>query len=161
MRVHLHHLFTSPGHNYFGRHGKAPGTNEIIDHPSIQLHAHRGIEGDRFLDWKDGYKGQITFIDLAVVDEIRHHAARPDLSAGAFRRNVVISGIDLNTLIGKEFTLAGIRFKGTEECRPCDWMDQATGKPGTETLMKGRGGLRCRILDSGTLHQGEAELEES
>jgi hypothetical protein len=150
----IHHLFTSEGHNYFGRHGQPSGNFEIIEHDSIELVAGRGIIGDRFFDWKDDYKGQITFIDMAVVVEIRRHAGNPDLAASAFRRNVVISGIDLNKLISTTFELGGIRFQATEECRPCYWMDEACGKPGTEEIMKGRGGLRCRILDDGVLKCG-------
>jgi hypothetical protein len=158
MTVQLHHLFTSPGHNYFGRHGMPSGGHEIIEHESIDLVAGRGIPGDRFFDWKESYKGQIAFIDQEVIDEIRRHAGNQELPASAFRRNVVISGVDLNSLIGTTFSIQGIRFEGTEECRPCYWMDEACGKPGTEEIMKGRGGLRCRILDSGTLTRGPAEL---
>ena len=158
MTVQLHHLFTSPGHNYFGHHGRESGDHEIIEQESIELVAGQGIPGDRFFGWKDDYKGQLTFIDLAVVEEIRRHSGNPELPAGAFRRNVVISGVDLNSLIGTTFVLNGIRLEGSEECRPCYWMDEACGKPGTEDIMKGRGGLRCRILDSGTLKRGPAEL---
>lgn len=155
----LHHLFTSPGHNYFGHHGKPPGEHEMAEHETLELVAGRGIPGDRFFDWKDDYKGQITFIDLAVVKAIRDHAENPDLPAAAFRRNVITEGIDLNALIARRFRLGGILFEGTEECRPCYWMDTACGKPGTEALMKGRGGLRCRILESGLIHRGPVTLE--
>lgn len=159
MIVHLHHLFTSPGHNYFGHHGEAAGRHEIVEQDSLELVASRGIKGDRFFDWKEAYKGQITFLDLLVIDEIRAFSGKQLLPAGAFRRNVVVSGVDLNSLIGKCFTLGGIRFEAVEECRPCYWMDEACGKSGTEELMKGRGGLRCRILDDGVLRQGDADLE--
>ncbi len=161
MKVHLHHLFTSPGHNYFKHHGKPAGTHEIVESDALELLAGRGIQGDRFLDWKESYKGQVTFLDLAVIDDIRRFANRESLPAGAFRRNVVISGVDLNALIGSNLTLGGIRFEAVEECRPCYWMDEACGKDGTEDLMKGRGGLRCRILDDGVLKRGEVELEQS
>jgi len=43
-----------------------------------------------------------------------------------------------------------MEFKGIEECRPCAWMDQAFA-PGAEQLLKGRGGLRARILSNGFL----------
>lgn len=155
----IHHLFTSPGHNYFGHHEQPAGEHPIVEHPSIELVAGRGIPGDRFFDYKDDYKGQVTFIDLTVIDAIRDHAENPQLPAAAFRRNVVISGVDLSNLIGRRFTLNGLLFEGVEECKPCYWMDQACGKSGTEELMKGRGGLRCRILSSGTLHCGKAEWE--
>ena len=58
---------------------------------------------------------------------------------------------NLNDLIGQDFEIQGVRFHGTEECRPCYWMDQAIA-PGTEEFLKGRGGLRARMLTSGKLH---------
>ncbi len=153
----IHHLFTSPGHDYFGRHGKGSLKHGILSHAVVDLVAGQGIVGDRFFGWKEDYKGQITFIDLALIDDVRRHAGDPDLPAAAFRRNVVVSGIDLHALIGRTFELGGLRFEGTEECRPCYWMDEACGRPGTEELKQGRGGLRCRILDNGQLRLGSVK----
>ena len=59
-------------------------------------------------------------------------------------------GVDLNKLIGQDFEIQGVHFHGTQECRPCYWMDRAVG-PGAEEFLKGRGGLRARILTDGTL----------
>jgi MOSC domain-containing protein YiiM len=58
--------------------------------------------------------------------------------------------VDLNSLIGREFEVQGVRFFGEEESKPCYWMDQAFC-PETENELKGRGGLRARILTNGTL----------
>lgn len=155
----VHELYSSPGHNYFGHHEQPSANHEVVCHETLELVAGRGIPGDRFFDWKDDYKGQLTLIDSQLVEDIRTHADKPDLPASAFRRNVVTSGIDLNSLVGKKFRLAGILLEGTEECRPCYWMDEACGKPGTEDLMRGRGGLRCRILEDGMLPKGATTLE--
>ncbi|HIL68765.1 MAG TPA: hypothetical protein EYG38_02800 [Verrucomicrobia bacterium] len=75
-----------------------------------------------------------------------------DLSPSVFRRNVLIRGVCLNHWIGKKFEIQGIRFEGVEECKPCYWMDPAFGS-GAEDLMKGRGGLRARILSDGILRR--------
>ena len=69
---------------------------------------------------------------------------------GVFRRNVLTRGVDLNTLIGKEFEIQGVRFEGAAECSPCFWMDRAFA-PGAEDALEGRGGLRARILTDGVL----------
>ena len=159
MIVRIHHLITSPGHNYFGRHGLPGGAHPVMEHEEIELVAGKGIPGDRFFSWKDDYKGQLTLIDLAVIEDVRKHAGDEGLSATAFRRNVVLSGVDLDKLIGKIFRLGGNLLEGTEECRPCYWMDRACGKEGTEDLMRGRGGLRCRILQDGRLKLGPVSLE--
>ena len=143
-------LYISPGHNYFGRHGQAPGEHPLLEVPAVECVAGRGLVGDRFLDYKDDYAGQITFFAGEVYDEIRRVLNQPDRSAAVFRRNVLTRGVDLNAFIGQEFEVQGVRFAGTRECSPCHWMDQAFA-PGAEAWLKGRGGLRARILSSGRL----------
>lgn len=148
----IHHLFISPGHNYFGRHGKPAGDNEIIEVDTIECVAGRGIRGDRFFDWKPDYKGQITFFSrenlLRLWDElaISHAGRNPSVT----RRNVIVGGLELDALIGAEFEIQGVRFLGTEECRPCYWMNSAI-HPAAEEWMQGRGGLRAKILSDGWL----------
>jgi MOSC domain-containing protein YiiM len=112
--------------------------------------AGRGIMGDRYFDHKENYKGQITFFASEVYEDVCRELGVRGQSPGVLRRNVITFGVDLNTLIGEEFVLQGIRFAGVEECRPCYWMDQALA-PGAEAALRGRGGLRARILDDGTL----------
>jgi MOSC domain-containing protein YiiM len=77
---------------------------------------------------------------------------KPDVPPSVYRRNVITEGLDLNSLIGKEFEIQGIRFLGMEECKPCYWMDDAVA-PGAEAAMQGQGGLRAKILTSGTLRR--------
>ena len=141
-------LYLSPGHNYRGHHGLPAGEHPILEVPQITCIAGRGIEGDRYFDYRENFKGQITFFDWAVYQDLQR--GRPPFEPAVFRRNVLVEGADLNTLVGKTFEVQGIRFDGVEECAPCHWMDQAAG-PGAEAAMRGRGGLRARILTSGIL----------
>ncbi len=157
MNVRIHHLFVSPGHNFFGHHGQAAGDHPAVEVKEIMCRAGRGIEGDRFLDYKEDYKGQITFFAWDVFDAARQAFAVPALSPGAFRRNVVLSGLDINTLIGRRFSLGGVEFEGTGESKPCHWMNQAV-RPGAEEWLRGNGGLRAKILSDGPLAVGAAEL---
>lgn len=157
-RVVIHGIFTSPGHNYFGHHGQLAGEHGVIAHQAVELVAGKGIPGDRFFDWKDDYKGQLTLIAHDVIDDIRQHAGNPELPHSAFRRNVIVSGLDLNRLVGRVFRLGDALLEGTQKCAPCHWMDQACGKAGTERLMHDRGGLRCRILEGGQIRLGEADF---
>jgi hypothetical protein len=158
-RVVIHGIYTSPGHNYFGHHEREPDAQGIEAHESVELVAGKGIPGDRFFGWKEDYKGQVTFIDRQTVDVVREFAGDAEIEPSAFRRNVVISGVDLNALVGKTFRLGGVLLEGTQKCAPCYWMDAACGKKGTEKVMFNRGGLRCRILESGRVSLGEMELE--
>ncbi len=146
----IEHLYISPGHNYFGHYGKPAARFPLVEVEEVTLVAGKGIEGDRFFGFKEDYKGQITFFSREVYEELCHHFQVSDRSPGVFRRNAIVSGVDLNGLIGKEFTLQGTRFLGMAECTPCEWMDQAF-HPGTEEALWGRGGLRAKILEGGIL----------
>jgi MOSC domain-containing protein YiiM len=122
----------------------------MIEVPIIECAAGRGIRGDRYFDFKNDYKGQITFFSQEVFDQLCAALQVPDCSPAIARRNVITSSADLNQLIGQDFEIQGIRFHGMEECRPCYWMDRAIA-PGAHEFLKGRGGLRAKILTSGKL----------
>ncbi len=152
--MHVRHLFISPGHNFFGRHGLGAEDHPVVEVSEVECIAGRGLRGDRFFDFKPDYKGQVTFFSLEVFEALCQalgSAAPPE----AVRRNVFTRDIDLNAWIGREFSLQGIRFLGTGECAPCYWMDQAIG-PGAEAFLKGRGGLRAKILSDGVLRSESA-----
>jgi MOSC domain-containing protein YiiM len=144
-------LYVSDGHNFIGHHGSPAGDNPIREVDSLECVAGRGIKGDRFFDHKADFRGQITFFAAETHHRLEKELGVVDTSVSAFRRNVVTKGVDLNKLIEQEFEVQGVRFFGTEECRPCYWMDQAFA-PGAEVALAGFGGLRARILSSGTLH---------
>jgi MOSC domain-containing protein YiiM len=151
--VQIRQLYVSPGHNFFGHHGQAPGESQILPVAEIECVAGRGVLGDRFFDYKPGYKGQITFFAMEVFETISHELGVWDKAPSVFRRNVITEGLDLNSLIGVEFEIQGVRFRGEEECRPCHWMNGAFA-PGAEQFLKGRGGLRAAILTGGKLRVG-------
>ena len=186
MSIEVLHLFVSSGHNYFGHHGQPAGQSPASEVTAVECVAGRGLRGDRFFDYKENYKGQITFFASEVYEELctMLRARNPQLSAlnaqplpspsasvsvsgsqlstlssqllpppSATRRNVITRGVDLITLIGQPFEIQGVRFEGMSECSPCYWMDQAFA-PGANDFLKGRGGLRARILTDGWLRAG-------
>jgi len=144
------HLYISPGHNFFGHERDQPSSNPALEVPSVWCVAGKGIEGDRFFDYKESYKGQITFFEEETYADLCAQLGIWDRSPSVFRRNVLTRGVRLNDLIGHEFTIGDVRLLGTEESRPCFWMDHAFG-PGAQAALKGRGGLRARILSTGRL----------
>lgn len=153
----IRHIFISAGHNFFGRHGQPAGTYPVEDVAEAKCRAGWGLEGDRFYGYRPDYKGQVTFFSWDVYREAKKRFRVPKLLPSAFRRNVVIEGVDLNTLIGRRFTLGGIEFEGTAEARPCDWMNDVVA-PGAEEWLKGRGGLRTKVLSDGLLAAGDTDL---
>jgi MOSC domain-containing protein YiiM len=157
MQVAITQIFISPGHNFFGRHGLPAGENLTLTLETIRCRAGWGIEGDRFYGYRPDYKGQVTFFAAEVFAAAQRELGVPALSAGVLRRNVLMAGADLNALIGWKFTIGGVSFEGTGEARPCHWMNHAVA-PGAEEWLKGKGGLRARVLSDGALKIGSAEL---
>ncbi len=153
----IRQIFISPGHNYFGHAGREPDEFPLQEVSSIECVAGHGIRGDRFYDYRDDYKGQITFFSEEVFDRLSSAFPEVKKSPGVLRRNVIVSGVDLNALIGETFALQGVRFLGTAHCKPCFWLDTAFA-PGAEAWLKGNGGLRAQILTNGRLNTGAAEL---
>jgi MOSC domain-containing protein YiiM len=148
--VRIEYLCVSDGHMYFGRHGREP-----LDFPSrevgeVECVTGRGIRGDRFFEQKPDQKGQITFFSMEVYEAMCAALGVSDRPPSVLRRNVFVRGADLESLIGAPFLIQGVAFEGAEECRPCYWMDRAFG-PGAEAFLKGRGGLRARIVGDGVL----------
>ena len=148
--VEICHLYISRSHNFFGHHGREPDDFPMIEVPTVECVAGHGIRGDRFFDYRYDYKGQITFFSLEVFVELCSALELQDCPPSLVRRNVMTRDVDLNDLIGKDFEVQGVRFHGTEESRPCYWMNAAIA-PGAESFLKCRGGLRAKILSDGIL----------
>ena len=144
------HLYISPGHNFFGHERDRPSSNPALEVSSVWCVVGKGIEGDRFFSYKESYKGQITFFEEETYDDLCVQLGIWDRPPSVFRRNVITRGVRLNDLIGHEFVIGDVRLFGTEESRPCFWMDHAFG-PGAQAALKGRGGLRATILSTGRL----------
>jgi MOSC domain-containing protein YiiM len=158
MPATIEFLAISTRHNFFGHHGQPAGTTPVLAQDEIQCMAGRGIRGDRFFDYKPDYKGQITFFAMEVFEQICAELGLQGIPVTAVRRNVFTRGIDLNVLIGGEFSVQGVQFTGAEECRPCYWMNTAIA-PGTEARLRGVGGLRARIRSDGLLRLGPAPFQ--
>lgn len=155
--VTIHHLYISPGHNYFTHPFAHPGDHPTLDLDEVALHAGQGLVGDRFYGHGPDFDGHVTFFGWEVFQQLQQMVGPAVSTPVALRRNVVIAGVPLNGLIGQEFTLAGVRFYGNKHCAPCRWMDVAVAD-GALSLLKGRGGLRAQVLSDGYLRRGPATL---
>jgi hypothetical protein len=116
-----------------------------------RLAAGAGVEGDRYAagtgTFASGRPGSaLTLVDADVLDEL----GGPD-----HRRNVVVRGMDLNALVGREFTIGDARCAGRRLCEPCAHLERLNRAPVLRALGH-RGGLRADILGSGTVRLGDA-----
>jgi MOSC domain-containing protein YiiM len=160
----IHHIFISPGHNYFGRPKNGPGEHVTLDVEQAEAIAGQGLVGDRYFGVPAHYDAQITFVACEVFQALQAQFGRPDWSPILMRRNLVIEGVPLNQLIGQPFTLDfgdhAVELLGAKHCAPCAWMD-AVLAPGAQKFLAGRGGLRARIVTSGIVRRETAVLRSS
>jgi MOSC domain-containing protein YiiM len=121
---------------------------------SVQAVAGCGLEGDRHYR-AQGQRpgGAITLIETEVLDEV-------GLSGSEARRQVVVSGVRLNELVGRRFRVGEVECEGVELCEPCRHLQSLT-RPGIIDELLHRGGLNADILTSGTIAVGDAVTIES
>ena len=125
-----------------------------------ELVAGRGIVGDRYCTESGTFSKALPDPDheltLVSDEEISKFNATGDLevSAGDLRRNVVTRGIDLNELVGREFTIGAVKVRGIRLCEPCSYL---AGLLGPEILpaLVNRAGLRAGIVKGGTIRPGD------
>jgi MOSC domain-containing protein YiiM len=126
--------------------------------PEIRLIANRGIVGDRNFD-KSKWPGQnITFVEAEEIARYNGVYGQA-IAEHATRRNVVTEGVRLNDLLGREFSVGGVRLRGVELCEPCAVLgellsNQDLAKKDVVKAWVGRGGLRADVLSDGILAVG-------
>jgi hypothetical protein len=137
----------------------AHAEDTMQSHRTVELHAGRGIVGDRYFDGTGTFSAsekqgqQLTLIEAEVLDALRDDGLH--LTPVDARRNIVTRGIDLNALVGKEFQIGTVRCIGRRLCEPCSHLQRLTGTALLRPMVH-RGGLRADILTSGLVHVGEA-----
>src|SRR5690349_6128663 len=77
--VTIRSIFISPGHNFFGRHGKPAGTHATVSVASVECCTGRGLRGDRFFGYRPDYNGQVTFFDWTVYEAVKRELGVPGL----------------------------------------------------------------------------------
>lgn len=117
-----------------------------------------GLVGDRFGSERKSQKatpskGQVTLIEVEALEAVTRDYGFP-LQHAETRRNLLTRGVPLNHLVGREFTVGGVRLVGTELCEPCGYLERRLGRPVQEAL-RHRGGLRAQVLEGGTLRPGD------
>lgn len=90
----------------------------------------------------------LTLVAAEVVEEL---AAGLDFPST--RRNVLTRGVDVNALVGREFSIGDVRCRGLRLAEPCAHLERIAG-PGLLRPLIHRGGLRADILNDGSIQKG-------
>jgi MOSC domain-containing protein YiiM len=134
----------------------------MVSVPEIRAIAGCGIEGDRYCREAGTFSrkspsNQVTLIEMEALDAVAREYGFA-IAAEESRRNVLTCSIALNHLVGREFTVGGVRLRGLRLCEPCSHLEKLTGKQMIKAL-RHRGGLRAEILSSGVVKVGEKIME--
>jgi len=127
--------------------------------------AGRGLEGDRYALGQGTYSRvprpvarHVSLISRAAMEAANDDLLRRGLASFApaeTRRNIVVDGIDVYTLLGREFAIGAVRLRGSDITRPCPVPSEVTGKAGFKQAYDGRGGILAEILSDGRIAIGD------
>ena len=114
-----------------------------------------GLRGDHRMTKTPGSGRQVTFISREFVTQIEQHLGKNGLDPAVLRRNIVVSGINLNALRRQQFWFGEALFEATQLCHPCARMEAELG-PGGVVAMMGYGGLCAKVLQTGQIAIGDS-----
>ena len=113
-----------------------------------------GLEGDHYESSSSKGKRAVTLIQAEHIPVIGSLIGRFDLEPKLFRRNLVVSGINLLALKGELFSVGEVLLQGTGICAPCSRMETLLGVGGYNA-MRGHGGITANVVTGGTLRLGD------
>lgn len=117
-----------------------------------------GLRGEAELSTR-----QVTLIQHEHLPVIAALAGVAEVDAGALRRNLVVSGINLIALKNARVRVGEALLEIVGPCQPCSRMEEAVG-PGGYAAMRGHGGMTARVIEAGAIRVGDivrAESEQS
>ena len=120
----------------------------------VRALAGRGLEGDRHVSGTGTFPSGLPGSSLTLIEADVCESFDPPLRPDEHRRNVVTRGIDLNGLVGHEFTIGAVRCRGMRLCEPCTVVQRYASRPVLRELVH-RGGLRADILEDGEIKVGD------
>ena len=136
--------------------GLRPARREaVISVEQTYAIADLGLEGDRRCQGTPGSARQVTLINAEHIEAVAKLLQREVIDPALLRRNLVISGVNLQALRYQQFRIGDAVFLASALCHPCSRMDEVLGLGG-HAAMLGHGGLCARILRAGKIHVGDA-----
>jgi MOSC domain-containing protein YiiM len=135
---------------------------EALD--EVEAVAGRGIKGDRYY-LEEGMRHsavarprpkrpeEVTIFSLDALEEGCTETCLV-ITPLEMRRNIAIRGADLEAVVGSTFFVGDVEVEATHVNPPCRHLIEMAGKDFLKPFIK-RGGIRGRILTSGTIRVGD------
>ena len=144
-------------------HTAVEGRAPMVPHDSIKLLEGVGLEGDRYATGKGRYSEFPDVREVTLIENENLVALERDhgvaLRADEHRRNLTVSGVPLNHLVGQRFRVGETLLIGGRLNTPCRYLDLVTEKAICD-LLHHRSGLNCTIVRGGMISVGEIVRRE-
>ena len=113
------------------------------------LEKNKGIINDRYYNNFKSKKEQVTLINIEEI-EYFNEIIKEDIDFKDFRRNIIVSGINLSKLINKKIMINNnVALKIHELCQPCNYLQKKLKVPNLVKLLVNKSGVRAEIISSG------------
>jgi MOSC domain-containing protein YiiM len=128
--------------------------------PAVEAVAGLGLTGDRYAlgggTWAQypDLEKQVTLIDSDDVAAVAAETGS-ELTPGDTRRNLVTTGVDLPSLVGRWFTVGDVLLFGMKRCPPCTHLERLTGIRLIKAMVH-RGGINAAVFAGGPIAEGSA-----
>jgi MOSC domain-containing protein YiiM len=126
--------------------------------PVVEAVPGQGLAGDRYAlgggTWAQypDLEKQVTLIDRDDVAAVAADTGS-ELTAGDTRRNLVTTGVDLPSLVGRWFTVGDVLLFGMKRCPPCTHLERLTGVRLVKAMVH-RGGINAAVFAGGRIAEG-------
>jgi MOSC domain-containing protein YiiM len=127
---------------------------------SVRAIAGYGLEGDRHVSGKGTFPSGPPGSALTIIAAEVCESFDPPLTPNEHRRNLVTRGIDLNGLVGLDFSVGMVPCRGMRLCEPCTVVQRYAARPILRALVH-RGGIRADILEDGLIQLGDQVTAEA
>jgi len=118
----------------------------------IAAEVDRGLVGDRYA--RRGGKRQVTLIQAEHLEAMASMLDLASLEPQYLRRNIVVRGLNLLALKGKQFQICGAVLEYSGLCHPCSRMETVLG-PGGYNATRGHGGINAKVVVAGNIRTND------
>ena len=124
---------------------------------SVLAIAGHGLEGDRyclgngFYSDKEGWGANVTLIQSEAIEAV-NVGYSTDFTGAMLRRNLVTSGVKLDSLIGRDFRCGEAILRGTTPFPPCTHLAYLLGRSDVLKYFAYCSGIGAEVVSGGKIN---------
>ena len=127
---------------------------KILEVSKIEVLHKKGIINDRHFSKIKETRNNITLIESENID-FYNSKSNTKIPYINFRRNIITKNIKLNELLQKKIKIGSVQILAYQLCKPCRYLQEMLGYNDIVKEFLLKGGLRCEILNDGTINVGD------